>query len=1151
MALTVESLMLELGQALVPLEQRLRGGEIALLFAEIGLPSPNVVLGEQAVETAIRAAADAIAELPSLLPRLADAIDAGDAVQITTAVAATAPIIKAVAATIDGVSTAIRAAGQTAGSARVELEAFAAELAQRLFGYALVTYLEREKLVAGHLLTLVGIIESSPQAATAATPAHVRRVLRLDRISALLDDPVGVLAQNYRWGTAAFDWGLLLRRLSILLGHVTDFAFVQPGPPPFLRIPLIDVGSTDDPVPGVQAVLRVATSEGLDAVVPIGDTAALTAQSDAAIDVGAVVALLPPAELRVIAPTQVSGTLRVGVQAPPTTGALPIVILGVAGGSRVQAEKVRVAVGADLTWDPLAGRANGAFLLEASMVGGKVVLSLAGADGLLSAILPDGPIELDVDLLLRWSSATGLHFDGTAGLEIDVPVDFSAPSVKISDLHVALAVVGQGFKLELSCSIAAQLGPLDLVVERMGTDMLLSLPSEGGNLGLADLSVGFKTPDGVGVALDAGPATGGGLLYYNYYNPDREEYAGTLELQLGKIGVKAIGVLSTGPGDWSLLLLLYAQIPPIQLAFGFTLEGIGGLVGVQRGVDITQLIAGMKTGAFDDILFPADPVGDAPRILNRLRALFPARPRSVVIGPMVDLRWGKPQIIVARLAVLLQLDNALGSGGGSVALTRVVVIGQLRVAIGPTEDDPDVTVVLLVVDVVGFWELASRRYGFLAALRDSYIAGIDITGGLGVWGEYGDHPRFLLAAGGFNPRFQDVPAEMSGALDRLGASFSVGRFSLVLTGYFAVTPATIQAGLNLFASAKIGPVGIKGDIGFDVLIYLSPRTYFIADFHVIAEVTYRGRTLAGVKVTGTIEGPGRWHLKGKLTFSILWWDISKSFDDSWGALAALVAGAVDVLALLTAELAKSENWSAQLPAGSEAMVTLAPHHGDSTPKAHPLGRFVFSQRVTPLGLSLEKYGENAISGPNRFDLTSVTLGGEPIAQVMPAARSTPVREHFARAQFFEMTDEDKLTRPSFEQMDAGVEFSSTAYEISRNPPVTTTMDYETAYLDLHTQQIRTDKTLNSVALDYDLIEALGRHGAAGRAAQRAHEHMRTKTRLRITVSAPPLAAADRTTLAAVPTVGQPTSTQMIAEQHLRTADAAHSQIVEAFELAQA
>ena len=66
--------------------------------------------------------------------------------------------------------------------------------------------------------------------------------------------------------------------------------------------------------------------------------------------------------------------------------------------------------------------------------------------------------------------------------------------------------------------------------------------------------------------------TGGGYLYLD---PAAGEYAGALELTIEKIGVKAIGMLSTkmpdGSPGWSLLLFLYFQLPPIQLSFGFTL----------------------------------------------------------------------------------------------------------------------------------------------------------------------------------------------------------------------------------------------------------------------------------------------------------------------------------------------------------------------------------------------------------------------------------------------------------------------------------------------------------------------------------------------------------------------------------------------------
>ena len=308
-----------------------------------------------------------------------------------------------------------------------------------------------------------------------------------------------------------------------------------------------------------------------------------------------------------------------------------------------------------------------------------------------------------------------------------------------------------------------------------------------------------------------------------------------------------------------------------------------------------------------------------------------------------------------------------------------------------------------------------RRYGFLSSLRDRSVAGIDLTGGMGVGASTATTRGFLLAAGGFNPRFRDIPSQLNGVLDRLGASFSVGRFDLVLSGYFAVTPATIQAGLDLQATAQIGPVGLHGAIGFDVLIYRRPRTHFIADFHIVAEVTYRGHSLAGVKVAGTIEGPGRWHVVGKVSFSILWWDISKSFDESWGTPAPLVREQVDVRALLGAELEKRENWSAQLPVGSDAMVTVAPRRGDPAPRAHPLGRFVFAQQLVPFGLTLEVFGDAAVAGPNHFEIEAVTIGGRPLTEAAPGASRAPVREYFARAQFLEMAEEDRLTRPSYEQ----------------------------------------------------------------------------------------------------------------------------------------
>jgi len=787
---------------------------------------------------------------------------------------------------------------------------------------------------------------------------------------------------------------------------------------------------------------------------------------------------------------------------------------------------------------------------HAALRDAQLVIAPDKGDSFLRTIAGDGA-KLKFSVGIIADTDGGFRLDGGTKAKATLPVGRSIAGV-LTVHHVEIGLgpssTGGDLGLELSGGFTAHLGPFSVVVDRLGFQLDADR-REGGNLGPIHLDLGFKAPNGLGLLLDASVLKGGGYLYAD---PANNEYAGAFELLLfGKFGIKAIGVLTTRPNDWSLLLLIFIQFPIPTPAPGFTVFGVGGLIGVQHGIDLAQLIAGMKTKAFDDILFPDNPVGDAPRILNRLRTVFPLTPRAFTIGPMFDMGWGTPKrIVFIRVGLLIQMANVFGSGDGEFAFSQIVLIGQLRVEIGPTKEDATITVVKLIVDIVGFWDLDKKRYGFIARLRDSKIAKIDITGSLAVWGEYGDKPRFLLAAGGFNPRFKDVPTEIGGVLDRLGAAFKVGRFSLTLTGYFALSPGTIQFGVNLAAKATIGPVGLTGDIGFDALIYREPTTHFLVDFHIKAAVTFKGHSLAGVKVEGTIEGPGLWHVKGKVTFSILWWDIDKSFDETWGTADEAVIVQTSVVGLLTTELNRRENWTAQLPAGGEAMVTIASRPGELATLAHPLGRFTFSQRTVPLGLAMEKFGEGGIDGPNRFDVTGMRVG----EAGLDATERVAVRDHFPRSQFLEMTEEDRLTRPSFEEMDAGVEFSSAAYSVSESA-IWADMEYETAYLDIDPRRFngtRRDGALRRVAMDMSLVGILAGHGAAARAPQRLDERNRAKTGSRVDLTPAPMAAAERTAFTVDPAVslgGQARTVEMIAEQRFRPDDEERSQLVEEFELA--
>ncbi|MGA5454649.1 DUF6603 domain-containing protein [Streptomyces umbrinus] len=1027
MALTVESLMLEMGRAFAPLEQRLRGGEIPLLFAEIGLPAPDVVLGAQAVQTAIGDTATALSALPRVVTDLAAAIDSRDTARIATAVAAATQTIKSVTTAIDVVSTAVRAAARTAGPRQAEVEAFAAEVGQRLLGFALATYLEDQKPMAAYSLELLGVLESTPQAATPAAPAHVRRVLRFDRLNALLHDPVDVLAQLYRWGTPEFDWDLLLRRLAIFLGAVTNFAFVQTGPPPFLRVAAVDIGATDDPVPGVQALLRLAATEGLDLVLPIGDTVALTVTSDAALAEKAAVELLPPADLRVVPPSaEVRGGVRFGFQAPYAAGAPPILVLGTAGGSRIEARLLRATAGADLEWNATEQRADGELVVEAAIEGGKVVLNLADADGFLSAILPAGSIELDVDLALVWSSATGLRFKGAAGAEVDIPVDLGVGPVTVTSLHLALSLAGGGIALEASGSVDARLGPVFVTVEQTGAVLRLSQPDSGGSLGLADFSLGFKPPSGAGLSIDAGGISGGGVLSFH---PERGEYSGALELEFADfLALKAIGLITTrqpdGSRGFSLLIVLTGEFGSgIQLGYGFTLLAVGGLLGLNRGMNLQALVEGVRTGSIESVAFPRDVIANAPRILSDLNRFFPPEQGTFLIGPMAKIGWGTPTLVSISLGVIIEIPG------------NIAVLGVLRAAL-PTADR---ALLVIQAQFVGALELDKSRLWFFAQLFESRILTMTVDGGMGVLVAWGDNPDLVVTVGGFHPSYRPPPLPFP-IPDRLSVDLLNRRNQLIrVSGYFAITSNTVQFGAKAELKLGFSAFGVEGHLGFDALFQFSPFRFAI---HISADVTLKafGVGAFGIDLDFQLEGPAPWRAHGRGSIGFLFFSVSANFDITWGEERDTTLPPVAVLPLLAAEIRKTEGWETRLPSGgNRALVTLRQLPDTDDLVLHPLGTLFVRQRALPLNVRLDRIGGQRASDGRRFSVAPVPDSG--------LKRLSDTGDRFAMAQFQNMSDAAKLSRPSYETQDAGLELTAASGTLASARVVRRSARYELHIID--------------------------------------------------------------------------------------------------------
>ena len=138
------------------------------------------------------------------------------------------------------------------------------------------------------------------------------------------------------------------------------------------------------------------------------------------------------------------------------------------------------------------------------------------------------------------------------------------------------------------------------------------------------------------------------------------EYVGALELTFQDlIALKAIGIINTkmpdGAPGFALLILVTAEFVPIQLGFGFTLIGVGGLLGLNRRLDTEALRVGVRTGALNSVLFPQDIIANIARIISDLKDIFPLAVEHFVIGPMGKLGWGTPTLLSLEIGVIIDL----------------------------------------------------------------------------------------------------------------------------------------------------------------------------------------------------------------------------------------------------------------------------------------------------------------------------------------------------------------------------------------------------------------------------------------------------------------------------------------------------------------
>ena len=150
-------------------------------------------------------------------------------------------------------------------------------------------------------------------------------------------------------------------------------------------------------------------------------------------------------------------------------------------------------------------------------------------------------------------------------------------------------------------------------------------------------------PNGVSLAIDAkGVVSGGGFLFHDKV---QQVYAGVMQLSIKeRITVKAFGLIATkmpdGGKGYSMIVFITAEdFQPIQIGMGATLLGIGGMIAINRTFDAEAMRTGLRNKTLGTLLFPKDPIRNAPEIIRNLITTFPAEEGAYLIGVLLKLGW--------------------------------------------------------------------------------------------------------------------------------------------------------------------------------------------------------------------------------------------------------------------------------------------------------------------------------------------------------------------------------------------------------------------------------------------------------------------------------------------------------------------------------
>jgi hypothetical protein len=910
------------------------------------------------------------------------------------------------------------------------------EMPQRLVDFLLVSYLKKEHPRIAATLSLLGVIAETFVPESDYNPDFVHVEILWANLPTWFSDPRSAVVAEYSWGTAEFTDRKLLERFKLLLWqfglpaidtHVPDSANPDEAGKFQLDIPLFAgaVETTADGLAGVEVGLALHRAEdandadnaglaiepyvdgALSVPIPLRDgwTITLSAAIDAQ---GLALEFHPATGTEVSADAAVSGSVALTFgRSSADLG--PLVLFGNSDGTRLQIGDFSIGVMASES----TGAAGFDAGFELKLDGLALIVQASEGDGFLKLVLPSDPLEMKLDLLLGMTRQRGFYFSGGAGFEYTFHLNEDIGPLFVDTVDLAVKLDPAALDIQITATGGLELGPFLAVVKDIGLTTKLEL-GKPGNLGGSNLALGFKPPSGIGMSLDAGVVKAAGFLLID---TEHGRYAGAIALSVAeKFDLAAVGLIDTkmpdGSEGFAFLLIIGITFPvPIPLSYNFYFAGAGGLLGLNRSMDIDALRIGLRSGAADSVLLPSDPQDIVRRfdaIVRDLEAIFPPAEGQFLIGPIALITWSNPPLISVKVAIIIEIPKPI----------RVVIVGILQLAL----PDPDDAVLKLKVAFMGAIDVEASLLSFDASIYDSYIGTegykLTIEGDIALRLCWGPQPEFLTSVGGFHPQYHPPAYLQLPPMRRISVSLAKDNPRLSLGAYFALTSNTLQFGARLDLLFNVSSFSVVGQFSLDVLLQFSP---FSLQADVSARLSVRSGSdeLMSISLDFTLTGPTPWVARGKASFKVLMFSVSVDFDSRFGEEALNSMPDVAVLGAVTDELKKDSNWRGELAAGaSQAIQMLPADPGDGNVLIDPGGSVTVSQSVLPLSTDFTLFGNSKPNDAQNVRVKELRLGGK-----APKA-TADVTEPFAPAAFQAMSDRDKLAAPSYEPRPSGIQATS-------------------------------------------------------------------------------------------------------------------------------